>query len=53
MLDKIYRITEFFGWLESASEARVRVGFIAYSVPLLGDLTPLAATVATLVFELA
>jgi hypothetical protein len=38
MLDNIYRITEFFAWRESASEARVRVGFIAYSVPLLGEL---------------
>jgi hypothetical protein len=38
ILDKIYRITEFFAWRESASEARVRVGFIAYSVPLLGEL---------------
>ena len=26
ILDKIYRITEFFGWRESASEARVRAG---------------------------
>ena len=25
-LDKIYRITEFFGWGASASEARLRVG---------------------------
>ena len=38
ILDKIYRITEFFGWGDLASQARVCVGFTAYSVPLLGEL---------------